>query len=475
MIKDYKIKAAFSIEEVVGASLIFAIATAAFGDFSIFGMQLRNILSILIVLILGWKNGILLGATSGVTIGAVIGIVSMQGPVIIAAYALSGMLAGIFSKLGKVGVIIGFIGGTIIFTYITNGNTVQIIYFKEILVASLALLIVPNRVEINLEEFFPKDKCLPTNSRYTLEDNTNTIDRLNSVSETIKEISDTYDNKNQDEEQINKNKEFFIDELQRELEQVEDNFLYDELTEENDKIMSEIFIILTQKEEIEINDLVDIFENNNSYIVGYEAGSEIEVQLEEVVSIINNSYRISKVNFLWTKKVEENKKTVSNQLNGVSKVISAIAEEMKPKENLEFEEIEKRIKMLCKQKKIELLSIEIAKEKNERYSISLYLNACKEETDIPCPVSKIEKILTQVIGENVVLQKEVCAINENTEICKQTYISKDKYKIELGMAKKTKKNEAISGDSSVKVKLEDGKYLLAISDGMGSRPRSKKK
>lgn len=64
VIKEFGIKKAFSIEEVVGASLILAIATSAFGSFSIFGFEVRNVLSILIVLVLGWKNGILLGATS---------------------------------------------------------------------------------------------------------------------------------------------------------------------------------------------------------------------------------------------------------------------------------------------------------------------------------------------------------------------------------------------------------------------------
>ena len=34
-----------------------------------------------------------------------------------------GMLAGIFSKLGKVGVIVGFILGNGILAYLTTGNT----------------------------------------------------------------------------------------------------------------------------------------------------------------------------------------------------------------------------------------------------------------------------------------------------------------------------------------------------------------
>lgn len=43
----------------------------ALGDTAVFGYSVKNILSILLVLILGWKNGILVGATSGITIGVV--------------------------------------------------------------------------------------------------------------------------------------------------------------------------------------------------------------------------------------------------------------------------------------------------------------------------------------------------------------------------------------------------------------------
>lgn len=66
--RDFNEGKAFSIEEILGASLMLAIAVGAFGELSIFSFSIRNILSILIVLILGWKNGVLVGTTAGVTI-----------------------------------------------------------------------------------------------------------------------------------------------------------------------------------------------------------------------------------------------------------------------------------------------------------------------------------------------------------------------------------------------------------------------
>jgi len=74
LIREYGYKKVFSMEEVIGASVLFAIAISCFGETSILGFSIRNILSILVVLLLGWSNGMLVGATSGITTGIVIGI-----------------------------------------------------------------------------------------------------------------------------------------------------------------------------------------------------------------------------------------------------------------------------------------------------------------------------------------------------------------------------------------------------------------
>lgn len=106
MIKEFGRKRAFTIEEVMGTSLLLAVTISALGDFSIFSFSLKNILSILIVLVLGWKNGILVGATGGITIGVVLGIIGGSEPLMIAVYAVSGMIAGLLNKFGRIGVVV---------------------------------------------------------------------------------------------------------------------------------------------------------------------------------------------------------------------------------------------------------------------------------------------------------------------------------------------------------------------------------
>ena len=57
-----------------------------------------------------------------------------------------------------------------------------------------------------------------------------------------------------------------------------------------------------------------------------------------------------------------------------------------------------------------------------------------------------------------------------------TRIEKEEEKIQFNLkiasAKVTKSKSEVSGDTSIQTKLHDGKFMMAISDGMGSRTKS---
>ena len=111
----------------------------------------------------------------------------------IAAYAISGMVAGIFSRLGKIGVIIGFALGNVLLAYVSNGYTVELIHFKEILVASIGLLALPKNFQIDLEEFIGNSKFLPVTPNGALTRSKQVAENLTQVSNVIKEMANSYD------------------------------------------------------------------------------------------------------------------------------------------------------------------------------------------------------------------------------------------------------------------------------------------
>lgn len=476
VISEFNIKKAFTVEEVVGASLMISIATCAFGELSVLGFNITTVLSIFIVLVLGWKKGILIGATSGITIGAVLGIIGNGEPALIASFALSGMIAGILSRFGKIGVIFGFIVGNILLAYVVNGNTVSIIYLKEIVLASLGLLFVPKSVQINIEDFFDKNLYLPVGASYNLENRTDTIYKLNTVSETINEMSRSYKTEGafKEENNIADSRQNFINEVEERIENRKDNILYEELVDNKENITSDIFDVLQDKGEVTKDDILKLLEKRNEYILGFEdfdTNMKIEEDIKSMTRLLNEIYKIGKINNLWRQKINENKKVISNQLDGVSKAISSVANSIK-NDDANFEEEKREIKLLGAQKEIEVLDINIKKDDNGRYIVNLYKPSCKD--DEKCKIDEIEKILSKVLKSDIILQREVCGRDEEQNLCKQIYMTKDKFSIQIGIAHDKKKGSSVSGDYSNQTRLDDGKYLIALSDGMGSGPEARK-
>ena len=462
VLQDFLKKRAFSIEEVIGASLILSIALSAFGDLNIYGFGIRNILSILIVMILGWKNGILVGTTAGVTIGVTLGTISGTEPIMIAAYAISGMIAGILSRFGRIGVIVGFILGNVVLAYVSNGYTVELIHFKEILVASIGLLLVPKNFRIDIEEFMGNSKLFPVVPERALDNSKEMARNLNHVSSAIEEIATSY---TRGEERKN-NKQIFITELLNNLEPYKDNMLYDDISDINGKILDEIFNTLLDKQEIDRKDLLKIFADCNSYIVGFddkEISQKLEENITQIIRAINISYKVSKSDFIWQKKIEKNNKHVSKQLNEVSKAIKNMAQGLEKdiKVEKEYENEKRNIVDLLLNEGIEIEDIVIRKK--GRFIIEIYLKEAFETAKL----EKQEKILTEILKEKIVLNTEASVGK------KLTFMSDDKYKMTLGEAKATKLKSDSSGDSILNIRLKDGKYLLAISDGMGSGKKAK--
>lgn len=464
VLQDFWDKRAFTIEELIGSSLILAISVGAFGDFNLFGFGIRNILSILIVMILGWKNGILVGTTAGVTIGVTLGVITGSEPIMIASYAISGMMAGVLNRFGKIGVVVGFALGNIILAYVSNGYTIELIHFKEILIAFIGLLAVPNKLHIELEEFIGNTKLLPVTPDRALNRSKEVAENLSKVSEAIQEMAITY--KQVEQTSYHTNKQIFITELLSNLEPYKNNMLYEDMANTEGKIIDEIFQYLLDKQEIDRQALLEIFAKCNSYIVGFDdkdISQYLEENISQIIRMINVSYKVTKSDFIWKKRVEENQKNMGKQLDSVSKAIQKMARgiESDLENEVQYEKQKVEIIELLKQKDIPIQDLSI--KKDGRYRLEIYSQEILEMATI----ETIEKIATQVLKEKMVLSEEA------TIGKKLNFLSDDKFVMAIGTGEATKSKSELSGDAMLNVRLKDGKCLVAISDGMGTGTKAR--
>lgn len=475
LITNYNEKMAFSIEEVLASSLLASIALCALQDIQILGFSIRNVLSIFIVLVLGWKNGILVGTTAGATIGVTLGIIANSEPMVVASYAISGMIAGILNRFGKIGVICGFVLGNVVLSYVSNGLISNLIVFKEILIAGVALLAVPRNINLKIENIIGENKFLPIGVNRGLNKSKETVSKLNNVSKMVNEMANTYKDVAAtvvDEQDIKeKNKQTFIAELLNNIENMKENILYDSIENVEGEIVDEIFNKLLEKQFIKEKDLIKILAKNNNYVVGFgEDEEKLDRDIEKMTQAINSAYRIGKMNFVWSARLKEEKQNFESQLKGVSKAISNIAKNLDEENYAQelFDDKKEQIALLLKQKEILLQEISITKKDGGRFNVELYI----EQNDR----NDIKDIILNIL--NKVLEEKMCVIEEKSvkkENCtKYVFMSDDKYILDIGHSIAIKDNMPVSGDSILNTKLKDGKYLIAISDGMGSGPEARK-
>ncbi len=150
-----------SSEALMCAGIILAVVVSSFGNLGIAGITFRGVISILAVMLLGWKCGAAVGATSGLSISLVLGIMGHASVATVATYAFCGMLSGILAKYGKIGAVIGFVLGNIVLVFFANGSTEVLISIKEIIVASAVLFLIPKKLLVVIDNLFDYNRVLP--------------------------------------------------------------------------------------------------------------------------------------------------------------------------------------------------------------------------------------------------------------------------------------------------------------------------
>lgn len=330
VIKEYGIKKVFTLEEITGAAIILMLLSLLLIKINILGISITNILIMIIIMLLGWQNGTVIGITSGTIIGMtaiILGNIDISN---IWIYIIAGLLSGLLNKLNKIilGVLIGI--SNIIITFVFKNNLQIIIYLREIAIAMITLIFLPKNIGINIYEYIGKTKLLPVTGpnrlEYKDENKTYSLESKNK-----KEKINKNENINNDEKKINNiifekkdKKNHFRDMLYNKLEEFEDNFIYEDIVNGEEQILEQIYNILEEKEIIYKEELIKILEENNNYIIliDKKIDETIDNDLNQAIKLINKTYRTIKIDYDWEqRKIDlDSKKSNINKFKITTKI-----------------------------------------------------------------------------------------------------------------------------------------------------------
>lgn len=417
VIRDVKNINAFTVEEIISASLIFSIAVSVFSKITIFNYSITNIIIIALMLIIGYKNGVMVGVISGVSIGLALNLISDLDSFQILVFVIAGIVSGL----------IGFI-------------------------------IRPSDFKTKIKE----EILLGNNGENRLNYYEEIKEKINAVAQTITDMNNNFFIKNT-EDTDNLNREVYIDNFLNLMDSYQENIFYEDLVN-NENLIEDFFNVLVKDDVITEKEMLEVFRKYNNYILLRD--QKLKEDFQEIIKISNRTYRELQMNSVKVKIKKEEAKKLENELKNVSKIITNISKD-EPKG--EYQNKEKEIITLLKGKMYPIKNVKVSKIKNGKYIVEISLKDSIRDRD---KITNIENLISRSLGVKISFQKEKRNL-ENTEYT-QVYSTEDRFALQVGSSKISKNGKGeVSGDSSLAMRLNDGKYLLSISDGMGSGEKAK--
>ncbi len=447
-------KALFGNEEVISMGLTAALILSGFGPLQIFGFSLRNILYVLLLLFLSYKCGAGAGASAGAVIGLIISMSSEFTPSIAGTYALCGMLAGILGNLGRVGAALGFVLGNMVLAVYFNGAAETLLYLREILASSAIFFIVPERFLDRLTGPFARGSAeLEDRKGYSRKIRDITAERLGKFSRTFMELSRTFEETAQtaipsERQDINVLFDRVADRICSDCSlcmHCWERSFYDTY-----QVMFQIVEKLETKGRVEENDIPRYFIDKCP-------------RINDFVNAVNNMYELFRVGVVWKSKIGESRAVIGRQFEGMSRVIGSLAEEINTEVNF-LSPLEDAIAAALKREGIKAREIIAYKGLWDKYEVSVRHGGCGGGRKC---AAIIDSIVSDAVGRRMARIDEGCVMSKDGS-CSLKYIEAENLKLTTGVARMPKYGSKVSGDSFTFMDSGNGKYTLALSDGMGT-------
>lgn len=455
IIEGSKKRNVFSNEEMISIAMLMTLTLAGIGNVQLAGINLINVMGILAIILFSMSAGPGVGAAVGVIVGLVVNMTNPGTPMVIASYAFCGLLCGVFKNLGKVGACLGFIAANALLTLYLNGSTEVLIYIKDILTAVLIVMLIPKKIMENALGYFTVATVgMRDKSGYSARIKELTIDRLNKFSKAFSELSKTFSEIS--ETSAATSKQDITSLFDRVADKVcKDCSLcmhcWDRNFYNTYQVMFKVVEKLDDKGYINEEDIPDYFMDRCE-------------RISDFVRQVNNVYELFKVNLVWKNRVGESRGLMSQQLDGLSRVIANLANEIDY--DVKFKgDLEDQLLVELDKAGVKANDTVIFQNKWGKNEVTIFHKGCGGTRNC---INTIEKVTTGVLGRKMIKESSECVQNHKTGICTLKLVEEEAFRVTTGVAKLGKYEASVSGDNYTFMNTGDGKYIVALSDGMGS-------
>ncbi|SKA78698.1 stage II sporulation protein E [Clostridium sp. USBA 49] len=452
-LKEIKTKHLFTNEEIVSMAITCALIVSGTWGAEIFGISLRNLFALIVVLMISYVKGSTVGAASGAAMGIIVGICSNNMEIFISVFTICGLIAGTFKETGKILTGLSYIAAFFIVNVFSNTNGQ--FKFAESIITLIIFFIIPNKfyARVALELDFEK-KYENISSNYVDKIKSILVNRLDNFSQVLSNMSIILENLAENDKLVMKNKSAAL--IENLADRVCSNCNMNSMCWKRESYYT-------------YNAFAEIIQN-------YEEGKgivpdEIDKKCVKRTALVKNTEEIVNnyiISEMWRKRLSEGRELLSSQISNMASSVSEIIDDFSDNIKIDVES-ENNIRRILDRNKVEYKDVFCLNNKNNRLIVKLKMNACGGSQ---LCIKDVLPYINEALNKNMSVSDDGCNINPTDKTCNVTFEETPKFHIASYAKRLCKDGESYSGDSYTFGKLQDGSYMTVLSDGMGSGPQA---
>lgn len=443
----------FSTEELISISILLCLVIAGVGDFSIFGVQIRNIIALVSIITIAYSGGTDIGAVLGITMGLIIGIANNDILISTTLYGACGLIVGVFKEVGKIISVLAYLVAC--FMVMMYSGNVDIQSIIEIGLAAVLMICIPTKLisgllmEINNDE---KRKALGDIQIEGVK--SEFMDRLENLKSVFSTMSISLNNLSENDKLHLKGKGTAL----------------------VGTLADRVCASCEMNKKCWERELHSTFSDFGQLMLSWEAKKpyipqELSSKCVKKNTLLKTSeelFNTYTVNEALKTRLAEGRNLIANQINNMSLSIGDALRDFE-KDVSSCLEIDKIIRKTLSKNRIKYKGIYSYTDRDGKLKIKVRLDNCDGSSYC---VKNILPIISGVMSVPLCLSDDGCKINPDTNECLITVEETPKYHVASYVAFAPKEGEKCSGDSFSFGKNKNGKYITSISDGMGSGPEA---
>lgn len=445
-------------EEIVCLVILIASVMTGTVGWEFADISVQHVLSRYLILLFAFVGGAPLGTTVGVVCGLILSLADSAAIHQMSLLAFAGMLAGLLKEGNKLAVSFGMLLGTAILSLYVGEEGVFIPSLWESLAAVTLFMLTPLKSIRTIARQVPgTQESIKGQQDYAKRIRTLLGDRIQQFAEVFSQLAHSFSQSSATSmERSETTADRFINSVADRTCATcwRQNKCWDQHYERTVSYMTEMMHALHEEPHIASED----------FPLSWKQAC---IKNEYMLSIMKQQFAAYRKQLLLRKQIKESKQLVSDQLLGVSQVMDDLAKEIKREGQALFAQ-EEQIRHALEDLGLSIHRIDIVSLDEGNVEIEMihqYNEGYDECKKIIAP------LLSNILGEQITVHKQQFN-HEGDGYCTVIFTSAQEFVVKTGSAEAAKGGELLSGDSFSMMELGNGKFAVAISDGMGNGERA---